>query len=437
MIRALPTLIFCLLITSLVIADEDLLHSTTTPPPATQPAPRTTTAKISPEAKKALTEIDAAYAKIKTLKLSGTISFDMDVAGRQQKFTNPFFASVELPNKFRHEAKDNILAGSTGENTFAISLEDNAYVQKEAPRDGRTQDAWPRAIWSVISTEDPSLAMALSPKASTQMIDCATEIARSLVRGASAGDVEKASEVSLVKETRLGEISDVTVKLTNPAGEFKFDFDLKTHLLRKLVVDERKAFENVGQPDVKKAFLALEYEKTEVGMPLDEKQFAWTPPINARELTAAVAEGEEGSPLVGKPAPSFKLSTLDGKSQVTLAQFKGKVVVVDFWAVWCPHCVDEMPSLNEFAEKHKDAGVVVLAVDEDDDKEKVKPFVADHHLTLPVLLDDGHKVSEDYGVNGIPHTVVIGPDGVVKNVFIGYGPGSDEKLAKAVSNATR
>jgi peroxiredoxin len=436
MIRAFSTLIFCLLISPLAFSDEELLRSTTQPA-TTQPTARSTTAKISLSAQKALPEIDAAYSKLKTLKLSGTISFEQDVAGQQRKFTAPFTASCALPNKFRHEAKDNILAGSTGEIAYALSLEDNAYVQKDAPPDGRTEDAWPRAVWSVVSTEDPSLAMALSPKASTQLVDCATEIAHSLVRGSSASDIEKASEVTLVVETRLGDISDLTIHLTNPAGEFKFVFDLKTHLLRKLLVDERKAFEKVGQPDVKKAMLTFDYEKTEAGIPLDDKQFAWTPPINARELTAAVAEGQEGSALIDKPAPSFKLTLLDGKSQVSLSQFKGKVVVIDFWAVWCPHCVDEMPSLNQFAEKHKDAGVVVLAVDEDDDKEKVKPFVADHHLTLPVLLDDGHKVSEDYGVNGIPHTVVIGPDGRVKNVFVGYGPGSDEKLAKAVDNATK
>jgi peroxiredoxin/outer membrane lipoprotein-sorting protein len=388
------------------------------------------TAKVSPEARKALDPIDTAYGKIKTLSLSGTISFDQDVAGKQRKFSNPFTAAAALPNKFRHEAKDNIIAGSTGQSAYALSLEDNAYIQKDAPTDGRAEDAWPRGIWSVVAMENPSLAMAMSPKPSSQLIDCATEIAQTVVRGSSASQIEKETSLALAAG------SNDVLKLTNPAGEFLFQFDPKTHLLQKITVDERKILEQVGQPDVKKALLTINYNKAEIGVAIDDQQFAWTPPLNARELTASTSD-EEGSAFVGKPAPPFKLTALDGKSQVALTALKGKVVVLDFWAVWCPHCVDEMPSLNQFAEQRKNTGVVVLAIDQDDDKEKVKPFVAEHNLTLQVLLDDGHKVSEDYGVNGIPHTVVIGRDGQVKNVFIGYGPGSDEKLAKAVDEAMK
>ena len=112
MIRATSTLIFCLLISPLAFSDTELLRSTTTQPAATQPASRQTTAKISPHAQNALKEIDSAYSKIKTLALSGTISFEQDVAGRQRKFSTTFTDSVVLPNKFRHEAKDNMLAGS-------------------------------------------------------------------------------------------------------------------------------------------------------------------------------------------------------------------------------------------------------------------------------------------------------------------------------------
>lgn len=100
----------------------------------------------------------------------------------------------------------------------------------------------------------------------------------------------------------------------------------------------------------------------------------------------------------------FSLKDLDGKTW-KLSDLKGKVVLVNMWATWCPPCRKEMPDLVALSERFKDQGLVVLAISDEEDK-VVRPYVAEHKLTFPVLLDPGRKVNEAYRVDGIPKTFV-------------------------------
>jgi peroxiredoxin len=421
-------------------ADEDLLKSKDgDKPAATQPA-RKLTAKVSPGARKVLDEVKVSYAKLSALKLAGTISFDQDVAGKQDKLTDKFTATFATPNKFRHEMVGNMVAGSTGEKAYVLSLDDSAYIQKDAPKDCCGDEAWPKPVWDVLTMQNPSLAMALSCDAGNQLIDGATAFAVLNSHDLAADEIEKATEVTRLADAKNKE-AFIALKLTNPVAEFNYLIDSKTHLVRRVTIDQKKLMEKVGQPDVKKAMLTFDYTTAEAGGALDDKQFAWTPPANSRELTAAAAKHnvEDGAAdaLVGKPAPDFKLTGLDGKT-VALVDQKGSVVIVDFWATWCGPCVASLPHLNKVYEDRKAKGLKVFAVSMDEDKSKVKPFVEEHKLTLSVLFaDEEHKTSEKYSVTGIPQTVVIGKDGVVKKVFIGFGPGSEEMLAKAVDEAMK
>jgi peroxiredoxin len=100
----------------------------------------------------------------------------------------------------------------------------------------------------------------------------------------------------------------------------------------------------------------------------------------------------------------FTLTDLTGKSW-TLQQLHGKVVLVNFWATWCPPCRKEMPDLEALYQRFKDQGFVILAIS-DEDLAKVKPFVAERNVTYPVLLDPGRKVNELFEVQGIPKSFV-------------------------------
>jgi peroxiredoxin len=93
-----------------------------------------------------------------------------------------------------------------------------------------------------------------------------------------------------------------------------------------------------------------------------------------------------------------------------LRELKGKVVLVNFWATWCPPCRKEMPDLNALYLRFKDQGFVILAIS-DEAADKVKPFIAERNISYPVMLDPGRKVNDLFQVEGIPKSFVYDREG--------------------------
>ncbi len=140
--------------------------------------------------------------------------------------------------------------------------------------------------------------------------------------------------------------------------------------------------------------------------------------------------GPHGSDLVGKPAPDFTLSDLAGK-QVKLSELRGSVVLLDFWATWCGPCVMSLPALEKIHQEYSGRGLKVLALNQAEDKEKVSKFIEDKKLTMTVLLDEG-TAAKAYQVNAIPMQAMIGKDGTVKKVSIGFNPAGEDELKKLI-----
>lgn len=118
-----------------------------------------------------------------------------------------------------------------------------------------------------------------------------------------------------------------------------------------------------------------------------------------------------------RPAPDFTLTDLDG-NRVSLSQFSGQPVVVNFWATWCPPCKIEIPHLIEAYEREQD-DVVFLAVSVDEPASVVRRFAEENGMPFTILLDDGGSVAEDYGVKGIPTTFFISRDGQIAVRYVG------------------
>jgi peroxiredoxin len=149
-----------------------------------------------------------------------------------------------------------------------------------------------------------------------------------------------------------------------------------------------------------------------LGLPLLAPATAWGDDPLFRVLAVAHVSGQA-------PAPEFSLPTPDGKT-IALAQLRGKVVFLSFWATWCPPCRVEMPSMERLYREFKDQGLVMLAVDMGESGRQVVRFMKEFRLTFPALLDADSQVASRYGVQGIPTTFLIDRSG--RGVGAARGP---------------
>jgi peroxiredoxin len=142
----------------------------------------------------------------------------------------------------------------------------------------------------------------------------------------------------------------------------------------------------------------------------------------------------ERSVTVGSVAPAWTLKDADGKDH-SLADYKGKIVLIDFWATWCPPCKAAMPHVQAVHEKFADKGVVVIGVstfERGESSEKVsKPaaYMKEKKFTYNLLVN-GDEVATSYGVRGIPSFFVVGEDGKVIYAESGFSPSESDKLEK-------
>ena len=109
----------------------------------------------------------------------------------------------------------------------------------------------------------------------------------------------------------------------------------------------------------------------------------------------------------------------DSDHKVSLSQFRGQVVVLNFWATWCPPCVEETPSLVQMQSRFRNKGVVVLAVSIDADDAAYHKFLKDYNVNMVTVRDEEQKAAQLYGTSGWPETFIIDRNGIVQRKFIG------------------
>jgi peroxiredoxin len=137
---------------------------------------------------------------------------------------------------------------------------------------------------------------------------------------------------------------------------------------------------------------------------------------------------------VVKKAPDFTLKDMGGKD-VRLSDFKGKVVLVNFWATWCGPCKYEIPMFIDFQNRYASQGLTFLGISVDDERETLQPFVDEYKMNYPILIGLGHEdVQDAYGpMFGIPVTILVGRDGNICKRFFGlHSKDRFEKDIKAV-----
>lgn len=136
------------------------------------------------------------------------------------------------------------------------------------------------------------------------------------------------------------------------------------------------------------------------------------------------------APQAGAVAPAFELIDLDGQLH-TLDEFKGRPLVLNFWATWCPPCRAEMPALQKVYDDYKDEGLVIIAINVQENPAVIQTFIEDYGLTFPVLLDTTAATSRAYEQEAFPSTYFIDRDGRVADTAFG-GPMSEAFIESMV-----
>lgn len=139
---------------------------------------------------------------------------------------------------------------------------------------------------------------------------------------------------------------------------------------------------------------------------------------------------------VGDTGPQFAI-TSDRGTKLTRSDFGGKVLVLNFWATWCPPCISELPSLNAMARTLAPKGVVVVGVSIDQDEKAYKAFVQRFKLSFETARDPEASISSEYGTFKIPETYVIGPDGKVLEKFVSDRDWMDPAILKRLEGYAR
>jgi peroxiredoxin len=122
---------------------------------------------------------------------------------------------------------------------------------------------------------------------------------------------------------------------------------------------------------------------------------------------------------IGEQAPDFSLADLQG-NPVRLSRLRGRVVVLNFWATWCPPCRNELPDLQSFYADYQSRGVMVLGINQREAIDLVRDFRDNQKLTFPILLDHDSQVGKQYHVDSLPRTVFLDRSGTIRSIL--YGP---------------
>ena len=142
------------------------------------------------------------------------------------------------------------------------------------------------------------------------------------------------------------------------------------------------------------------------------------------------------SSLDGQVAPDFVLKSATGEN-LRLSEYRGDVVLINFWATWCGPCRQEMPILDDLYGRYQRVGFNLLGVNIDEDSRRAMQMVQELGVNFPVLFDENKEVSKLYEVEAMPVTILVDREGIVRHVHHGYKPGYEEKYLTEIRSLLR
>lgn len=320
------------------------------------------------------------------------------------------------------------LAIKTGKGE-GILVTDGATTWKALPQEKK----WARldvALQSGNDEEEDDRGGGDGERQQSDQADLRTQLTQSLIAyglalGKGGEGVALKGEESIKIEGRKADCWVVAGLL--PDGAHTLWVDKQSHLVLQRKTKARMRMGNgiVGiESTVKVKSLRLNQE-------VADNVFAFTPHPKWSEAEFLLLPGEEGQQLTNRQAAVFTLKNLEG-DPVSLSELKGKVVVLDFWATWCPPCRKTMPHLEKLSAEMKEQGVAVVGVS-DEESGVVKSYIRKQNYSFPILLDARREVNRRYGIRAIPTTLVIDRTGVIRSHFVGAV--GEDRLRQAITAA--
>lgn len=371
--------------------------------------------KIDPKAAETLKGLADYFGGLKSVSVNASVNMNIEAPGTKQQIAVAYLIAAEKPNKLAMIEKESVMGITIvcdGKQVYTYFPMMKMYTVKEAPADLD-------AIWQQNQTGSEKLLF-INTLLRNKPYESMTEgVAEAKYVGEETVDGVQTNHIKLVADFD----SDVWIA----AGE--------KPTLVKVVPDMMKALAkagDVGEMRDMKMEVTITFKNWQLDTALPANTFTFEPPKDARKVSdfmGAMAE-EEPSPILGKAAPDFKLDIMGGGA-LDLAALKGKsLIVLYFWATWPSPCEKATPVLLELIGEYKLKGVAFYAVNEQEDETKIREFNKKMNATYTVALDRDATAGEMYFVEGMPQTVVIGQDGTVQAVHVGYVPTLKEDLKK-------
>ena len=158
--------------------------------------------------------------------------------------------------------------------------------------------------------------------------------------------------------------------------------------------------------------------------------------ISLLVLSIFMGSSLASSGLTGQTAPDFVLRSSTGEN-LRLSEYRGDVVMINFWATWCGPCRQEMPLLDELYGRYQRVGFSLLGINIDDDSRRAMAMVKELGVRFPVLFDEEKKVSKLYEVEAMPMTILLDREGTVRHIHYGYKPGYEQKYLNEIRSLLR
>jgi thiol-disulfide isomerase/thioredoxin len=200
-------------------------------------------------------------------------------------------------------------------------------------------------------------------------------------------------------------------------------------MLEEVTIDLKPMYADMMPPGstVDKATATIAFTDIQLNSEVPADKYTFKPSDTDKKVKSFDPQQE----LVGEAVPDFKGVDLEGKA-IGISDFKGKVVVLDFWATWCGPCMQAIPKIQEINAEYASKGVVVIGMNQDteDVKDKVKETVEAKKLTFRQFMDSTQSVAEQFKVTGIPCTVVVDGKGIIQWIHTGFSPNMKKELSE-------